>query len=282
MLLAEAMLQHFVGRGWRFDPNRPPPRAYVDVLRMFQDDPSAPFSVHKIAQAGELYDKSVGEWFGPSTIAQVMKHLMMVGPMDTIGVYVADNGVLYRNEIQALCTSRHGGSMGAVGVDSEGNPAWEWRSSILLVPLRLGGDCLNGEYAPRLEQFFSLQQCLGMLGGRPRSAFYYVAARSGQLYYLDPHTVQSYVHMERNYETSSYHCRVVHNMESSKIDPSVCLAFYCNGESDFEDLCTRLAKMAANDTHPIVSVASSPPPSPRAEMAGALSEEDDDWDDAGI
>ena len=41
-----------------------------------------------------------------------------------------------------------------------------------------------------------------MLGGRPRSAFYYVAARSGQLYYLDPHTVQSYVHMERNYETS--------------------------------------------------------------------------------
>jgi cysteine protease ATG4 len=39
----------------------------------FLDSPSRPFSIHRIAQTGLMFDKTVGEWFGPATIAQVIR-----------------------------------------------------------------------------------------------------------------------------------------------------------------------------------------------------------------
>lgn len=40
---------------------------------MFEDKRSAPYSIHQIALAGVSHGKQVGEWFGPNTIAQVLK-----------------------------------------------------------------------------------------------------------------------------------------------------------------------------------------------------------------
>lgn len=40
---------------------------------MFEDKKSAPYSIHQIALMGVSYGKQVGEWFGPNTIAQVLK-----------------------------------------------------------------------------------------------------------------------------------------------------------------------------------------------------------------
>lgn len=36
-------------------------------------DRSAPYSIHQIALMGVSHGKQVGEWFGPNTIAQVLK-----------------------------------------------------------------------------------------------------------------------------------------------------------------------------------------------------------------
>lgn len=40
---------------------------------MFEDKRCAPYSIHQIALMGVSYGKQVGEWFGPNTIAQVLK-----------------------------------------------------------------------------------------------------------------------------------------------------------------------------------------------------------------
>jgi cysteine protease ATG4 len=49
---------------------------YYEILRLFDDRPSAPFSVHQIALVGSKYGKNVGEWFGPSTISQALGYLL--------------------------------------------------------------------------------------------------------------------------------------------------------------------------------------------------------------
>ena len=43
---------------------------------MFEDKRSAPYSIHQIALMGVSYGKQVGEWFGPNTIAQVLKWVL--------------------------------------------------------------------------------------------------------------------------------------------------------------------------------------------------------------
>lgn len=71
---------------WRL-PDKPPDVAqlesaerdeyatYIQILQWFMDDPSpaCPFSVHRMALAGNELGKSVGEWFGPSTAAGAVK-----------------------------------------------------------------------------------------------------------------------------------------------------------------------------------------------------------------
>jgi len=44
------------------------------MVQWFADDPKQPFSLHRIAHAGLKYGKNVGEWFGPSTMAQVLEY----------------------------------------------------------------------------------------------------------------------------------------------------------------------------------------------------------------
>lgn len=46
---------------------------YLKIVNMFGDDKRNPFSLHQIALMGNDEDKKVGQWFGPNTIAQVLK-----------------------------------------------------------------------------------------------------------------------------------------------------------------------------------------------------------------
>jgi len=48
---------------------------YSQIVTWFLDrsNQSSPFSIHQIATEGERYDKKIGEWFGPSTIAAVLR-----------------------------------------------------------------------------------------------------------------------------------------------------------------------------------------------------------------
>lgn len=47
---------------------------YIKILLWFLDSNTAPFSIHRIALLGKQYDKEIGEWFGPSTISQVLRY----------------------------------------------------------------------------------------------------------------------------------------------------------------------------------------------------------------
>jgi hypothetical protein len=52
----------------------------VQMVQWFADDPKQPFSLHRIAHAGLKYGKNVGEWFGPSTMAQVLEYATLSIP----------------------------------------------------------------------------------------------------------------------------------------------------------------------------------------------------------
>jgi hypothetical protein len=44
-----------------------------EIISMFSDTPSAPFSIQEITLKGQDYGKYVGEWFGPNTISCALK-----------------------------------------------------------------------------------------------------------------------------------------------------------------------------------------------------------------
>ncbi|ORE11892.1 hypothetical protein BCV72DRAFT_196802 [Rhizopus microsporus var. microsporus] len=75
-LLANTLIIHFLGRDWRRqNQSQTAWKQYSRIAHWFLDElsPRAPFSIHRIALLGKQLGKNIGEWFGPSTISQVIQ-----------------------------------------------------------------------------------------------------------------------------------------------------------------------------------------------------------------
>ncbi|KAJ9599596.1 hypothetical protein L9F63_009913, partial [Diploptera punctata] len=64
------------------------------------------------------------------------------------------------------------------------------KSVIMLVPLRLGTNRLIKIYEPQIMYFFTMESCIGIIGGRPNHAVYFLGYQDNKLFYLDPHYCQ--------------------------------------------------------------------------------------------
>lgn len=91
----------------------------------------------------------------------VLLKIVLVGDVETIYVYVVQKKwlvlLVYVNEVIDEC-----------------NDGGNWRSLILLIPVRLGAEKFNSIYAPCLTALLSLEQCIGIIGGRPKHSLYFV------------------------------------------------------------------------------------------------------------
>jgi cysteine protease ATG4 len=109
-----------------------------------------------------------------------------------------------------------------------------WKALILLVPIRLGAEKMNSVYGSSLTTLLTFENCIGIIGGRPKHALYFVGFQDDNLIHLDPHYCQEVVNVwEPDFPLSSFHCRSPRKMNLSRLDPSCCIGFYCRTRDDF-------------------------------------------------
>lgn len=65
-----------------------------------------------------------------------------------------------------------------------------WKPLLLIVPLRLGLTEVNPIYIESLKKSFEIPGSVGMIGGRPNQALYFIGYVGDEALYLDPHTTQ--------------------------------------------------------------------------------------------
>jgi cysteine protease ATG4 len=235
MLLAQCLILHILGREWRFgfrgDDNIVW-KEYLKILKWFIDSPNSAclFSIHHITKLGLEYDLPVGEWYGPSTIAQSLKALVNSNSIGdpTLKCHVAQDATLFKDQIYDLFQQNH--------------------SVLLLVPVRLGVENLNPIYHRSILDLFKVPYCVGIAGGKPNSAVYFVGVEKNDLLYLDPHFARHALILKQNDEYSieelmTYHCDTVRKINVSTLDPSLLLGFYCKTLDDFEDLLKHWKKV---------------------------------------
>jgi len=222
MLLANAFILHRLGREFRRGDENVL-REYSKIISMFLDSNTAPFSIHRIALLGTSLDKSVGSWFGPSTISHVISTLVKGVESVGIQVAVAEDGVVYRDSING--------------------------PTLILVPLMLGGSKeLNPVYWGAVKALFDVGQCVGVAGGKPNSSFYFAGYQGDELLYFDPHFVRPAVGLQDAgsfgyVDLDSFVCsHGVRSMPVQSMDPSCVAGFYCKDRDDFENLCVKLKK----------------------------------------
>ncbi|KAJ0404416.1 hypothetical protein P43SY_007669 [Pythium insidiosum] len=274
MLLAQALQRLELGRDWRKDDHC---GAYTRLLSWFVDAPrpECRFGLHHLVQLGLQYDKLPGEWYGPTTAAQVLRDLVNRQSREAGGrlvMYVPQEGVVYSDDVQRLVVSHLDEAddetpietTAAVAVASDSSPAFfdpllnppqdeavkEWsRALLVLLPLRLGLDSLNESYVPALEKTFTFPQSVGIIGGKKGHSVYFVGTHEQSLLLMDPHDVQPAAELNASFPTAT-HLRTMHPphpliMNAQSIDPSMALGFLCENRREYLDFCHRVRALQA-------------------------------------
>uniref|UniRef100_A0A3Q4GZP6 Cysteine protease n=1 Tax=Neolamprologus brichardi TaxID=32507 RepID=A0A3Q4GZP6_NEOBR len=259
MLLAQGLLLHLMPPGdytqsspangkrcikisrhlsWGSILDRPVESTHRMILRWFADNPTAPFGIHRLVELGKSSGKKAGDWYGPSIAAHILRKAVEASVVDlpNLVVYVAQDCTIYLQDVRKLC--------------ERPNPQ-HWKSVLILVPVRLGGQDLNPSYITSVKKLLMLECCIGIIGGKPKHSLFFVGFQENHLLYLDPHYCQPTVDVTNNFPLESFHCKNPRKMPFSRMDPSCTIGFYAKGQMEFESLCTSVNEVSSAETYPM-------------------------------
>ena len=146
-LLANTLAQLRLGRKWRHQERDIEQK---EILRLFADDPAAPFSIHSFVQHGaSACGTFPGQWFGPSATARCIEALVSRHSEIGLRAYVTGDGPdVYEDVMFNIAKPNNA----------------EFQPTLLLVGTRLGIDRITPAYWNALRVALQLPQSVGIAG----------------------------------------------------------------------------------------------------------------------
>ncbi|XP_026737726.1 cysteine protease ATG4B [Trichoplusia ni] len=261
MVLGVALVRVHLSADWVWTPETRDP-TYLKIVQRFEERKQAPYSIHQVALMGASEGKEVGQWFGPNTVAQVLKKLVVYDKWSSLVIHVALDNTVVKEDILQQCVVNNDRGDSSSAPDSV---VTDWMPLLLIVPLRLGLSEINPVYIDGLKICFQSPQSIGVIGGKPNQALYLVGCVEDEVIYLDPHTtqrsglVETKLTDEQKEMDCSYHCKYASRIPMLAMDPSVAVCFLCRTKTDFEELCSTIETKLMCESQPLFEICEKRP-----------------------
>ncbi|KAI5948861.1 ATG4 [Candida theae] len=219
--------------------NEPDETAQLEILKLFQDNPSSAFSIHNFIRVASNSPLSVkpGQWFGPNAASYSIRQLVadytgQASSTKVPCVYISENADLYDDEVDDLFVK-------------------EKKPLLLLFPVRLGIDQVNKYYYRSILQLLASKFSVGIAGGKPSSSFYFIGYENEQsLIYFDPHLPQV---VETPLNLASYHTSNYNKLDITLLDPSMMVGVLLESMTDYKEFKQESIENKIIHFHPLVS-----------------------------
>ncbi|XP_049583028.1 cysteine protease ATG4C isoform X1 [Syngnathus scovelli] len=236
------------------------------LISCFGDIPSAQLGLHRLVLLGLTLGKQAGDWYGPAAVAHILKKAMDEAKepaLSAITAYVSQDCTVYSADVIDSHKAAKAGTSDALPLPQNPQSASastlpDARAVVILIPVRLGGEKINPEYFNFAKRILSLEYCIGIIGGKPKQACYFVGFQDDSLIYMDPHYCQSFVDVSTSdFPLQSYHCPSPKKMPFTQMDPSCTIGFYSRSVQDYEKISRELSQVlqpSASDKYPAFTI----------------------------
>ncbi|OMJ30347.1 putative cysteine protease atg4 [Smittium culicis] len=124
-------------------------------------------------------------------------------------------------------------------------------------------DRVNPIYYSLLHNCLAHPLCVGIAGGKPSSALYFVGTDGEDLIYLDPHYTRPVIQRKElsdytETDINSYRCMTPKKISISRIDPCMFIGFYIKNISDLETFCKSINSLVDSKITGTISVNFNP------------------------
>ncbi|PVU89724.1 hypothetical protein BB561_005188 [Smittium simulii] len=263
-LVAQALQYHYFGQDYNIDWNNKAERAqYLKIIELLMDDQddSSIFSIYKMSDCGKKQGKTVGEWFGPSGTCNILRELGSNCNIP-INFYTTSDGIINIIDLIKVKDAKQ-----TVDINNEkfAQNCFMYSTLVLLVT-RLGIDKINPIYNDFIKFCLTVPQSVGIVGGKPSSALYFVGFDKNDLIYLDPHYNRPAIERKEIEKYSkddiiSYRCTEPRKINLNRIDPCMFIGFYIHDVHELVDFYSRVTSLSKKNIPSAVSFVTGAEPS---------------------
>lgn len=210
-----------------------------------------PFSIKTICALGEIYNKYAGEWFSDVTMPQIYSAINNTFDIIPNCKIIHFQSIIEHKTIISECFNEVQPSMEYFQeVLTFNNQQYKFeKTGIIFVSVRLGINTISSEYHDAIKELFKCKYCIGIIGGKNSSAYYFIGFNQNHFFYLDPHYAQE---CTQKINLLTYCVNEVFQLSMNKMQTAFTVGFQFRSLNEFKELI-KVFKYESNKVFPIFS-----------------------------
>ena len=153
-----------------------------------------PFSIRTLCDVGELFERTAGEWFSDVIITGVFKKIseyfeLFSHPKLNVKIMNFQSCIDIQEILNTCFVIKKKEKNNPNYIHFQKEFYYFQKMGIVFVNVRVGLDKIPKDYYKGIRDLFSLKECIGIIGGKTRLAYYFIGynEENDSLLYLDPH-----------------------------------------------------------------------------------------------
>ena len=220
-----------------------------------------PFAIRTLCDVGELYERTAGEWFSDVIITGVFRRIseyydLFTHKELTVKIMTFQSCIEMKDILETCFVKKKFDKKNNQYIHYNGNYYYFDKMGIIFINVRVGLDKIPKDYYPGIKKLFTLKECIGIIGGKTRLAYYFIGynEEDDALLYLDPHVTKEADKIINMGNILSKHVnKEIHLLKMSKMSTAFTIGFCFRNYDEFLDMYEFWQK-AKNDKLPILGI----------------------------